>query len=282
MREFIDELNNIKLAIFDLDGVIYRGKNLIPNVDGIIAELSKLSIKVVYNSNNSTITREMYVERLKTFNIPSKISDFYTSASITSSEITKIKKNANIFVIGEIGLREELKSMGHTILTNPSNYDDIDFVIVGLDRDFKYANLAIAQKCILEGHAQFYATNADATLPAARGFLPGAGVMVKAVETCTSKKPVKIFGKPHPYGIQMILNDLKIPAKEACIFGDRLNTDILAGNRAGIITVVVLTGVTTIEQIEDLKKKYKEFDNFDKDLMPDLALNSLDEIFKVN
>jgi len=280
MRELIDELHNIKLAIFDLDGVIYRGQSLIPNVDRIIEELGDLSIKVVYNSNNSTITREMYVERLKNFKIPSKISDFYTSASITSSEITKIKKNANIFVIGEIGLREELKSMGHTILTNPNNYDDIDFVIVGLDRDFKYDNLAIAQKCILEGHAQFYATNADTTLPAARGFLPGAGVMVNAVETCTSKKPVKIFGKPHPYGIQTILNDLNIPTKEACIFGDRLNTDILAGNRAGIITAVVLTGVTTKEQIEDLKKKYIELDNFDKDLMPDLVLNTLDEIFK--
>ena len=280
MRELIDELNNIKLAIFDLDGVIYRGQRLIPNVDLILEELGNLSIKVVFNSNNSTITREMYVERLKNFNIASEISDFYTSASITSSEITKIKKNANIYVIGEIGLREELKSEGHTILTNPSNYDEIDFVIVGLDRDFKYDNLAIAQKCILEGNAQFYATNIDPTLPVARGFLPGAGVMVNALETCTSKKPVKIFGKPHPHGINMILNDLNIPAKEACIFGDRLNTDILAGNRAGIFTVAVLTGVTSKEYIEELKKKSENSDTFDKDLIPDLVLNTLDEIFK--
>ena len=280
MRELIDELNNIRLAIFDLDGIIYRGQRLIPNVETILEELCNLSIKVVYNSNNSTITREMYVERLKKFNITSEISDFYTSASITSSEITKIKKNANIFVIGEIGLREELKSMGHTILTAPSNYDDVDFVIVGLDRDFKYDSLAIAQKCILEGHAQFYATNTDATLPAASGFLPGAGVMVNAVETCTSIKPVKIFGKPHSYGIKMILNDTNVVAKEACIFGDRLNTDILAGNHARITTVAVLTGVTSKEYIEELKKKSKKSDTYDKDLIPDLVLNSLDEIFK--
>jgi len=280
MRELIDELNNIKLAIFDLDGVIYRGQRLIPNVSKILEDLCNLSIRIVYNSNNSTITREMYVDRLKNFNIPSEISDFYTSASITSAEITKIKKNANIFVIGEIGLREELKSKGHTILTNPSNYEDVDFVIVGLDRDFKYENLAIAQKCILEGQAQFYATNTDATLPAASGFLPGAGVMVNAVETCTSKKPVKIFGKPHPYGIKMILNDTNVVAKEACIFGDRLNTDILAGNHARITTVAVLTGVTSKEYIEELKKKSKKSDTYDKNLMPDLVLNSLDEIFK--
>ena len=120
MKELIDELKNIKLAIFDLDGVIYRGKTLIPNADKIIKELKKYSIKVVYNSNNSTITREMYVERLNSFKIPSKIADFYTSASITSAEITKLKKKAIIFIIGEIGLREELEAMGHTVLNSPS------------------------------------------------------------------------------------------------------------------------------------------------------------------
>jgi 4-nitrophenyl phosphatase len=280
MKELIDELKNIKLAIFDLDGVIYRGKTLIPNADKIIKELKKYSIKVVYNSNNSTITREMYVERLNSFKIPSKIADFYTSASITSAEITKLKKKATIFIIGEIGLREELETMGHTVLNSPSNCKDVDFVIVGLDRDFKYHNLAIAQKCILEGKAQFYATNTDATLPSATGLLPGAGVMVNALETCTSKKPIKIFGKPYAYGIKMILEDTGVNPNEACIFGDRLNTDILAGNRAGIITAVILTGVTTKKEIEELLTQSKELNSFDKDLVPDLVLNSLDDIFK--
>lgn len=280
MRKLIDDLENIKLAIFDLDGVIYRGKTLIPNADKIIKELKKYSIKVVYNSNNSTITREMYVERLNSFKIPSKIADFYTSASITSAEITKLKKKATIFIIGEIGLREELETMGHTVLNSPSNFKDVDFVIVGLDRDFKYHNLAIAQKCILEGKAQFYATNTDATLPSATGLLPGAGVMVNALETCTSKKPIKIFGKPYAYGIKMILEDTGVNPNEACIFGDRLNTDILAGNRAGIITAVILTGVTTKKEIEELLTQSKELNSFDKDLVPDLVLNSLDDIFK--
>ncbi|MFX1258990.1 MAG: hypothetical protein ACFFAN_14120, partial [Promethearchaeota archaeon] len=94
MKELIDDLKDIKLAIFDLDGVVYRGDSLIPNANKIIQNLKECNIKVVYNSNNSTITRQMYVERLKKFNIPSKYSDFYTSASITSAEITKIKKMA--------------------------------------------------------------------------------------------------------------------------------------------------------------------------------------------
>ncbi len=276
MRDLTNELKDIKLAIFDLDGVIYRGNTLIPGTDTIIQELKDHSIKVIYNSNNSTITRQTYVKRLKDFKIPSEITDFYTSASIASAEITKLKENASIFVIGEIGLRDELQFVGHRILTNPS-MEDIDFVIVGLDREFTYEKLSIAQKCILEGKAQFYATNADSTLPVDKGFKPGAGSMVNSLITCTGQNPIRIFGKPEPLGIKTILNDTQTPPEQACIFGDRLNTDILAGNRAEILSIVVLTGVTTREIIERLKVTEE---NFDKNLIPDLVMNNLSEIFQ--
>jgi 4-nitrophenyl phosphatase len=280
MRALIEGFKDLKLAIFDLDGVIYRGEDLIPDVDNVINELKAHSIKIVYNSNNSTATRQNYVDKLRKFGIVSEISDFYTSASITSVEITKVKENANIFVIGEHGLKEELKIQGHNVLETVSNYDDVDFVIVGLDRDFNYQKLAIAQKCILEGNAQFYATNSDSTLPVPRGLEPGAGVMVNALITCTNKKPIRIFGKPEPFGINLILQDTKIPKKNACIFGDRLNTDILAGNRAGIITIVVLTGVTSMEMVENLKAKSNKSQFLDKNLIPDILIKSLGEIFK--
>ena len=279
MRELIDELKGVKLAIFDLDGVVYRGQTLIKNVDNLIQELKDLSVKVVYNSNNSTITREMYVERLKSLNIPCKFSDFYTSASITAMEITKIQEKSNIFVIGEIGLREELKAMGHDVIKKPSKskYDDIDFVVVGLDVHFNYNNLAIAQRCILEGHAQFYATNADTTLPVSDGLMPGAGVMVNAVKTCTGRDPVKIFGKPEPHGINLILHENQVSGDEAVIFGDRAETDILAGNRAGIVTALVLTGVYSKKMSDNLLLNSEKID---KDLIPDITIENLEKIFK--
>ncbi|MHA1913764.1 MAG: HAD-IIA family hydrolase [Promethearchaeota archaeon] len=280
MPELIDALKNIKLAIFDLDGVVYRGDTLILNADKIIAQLKEMSIKVVFNSNNSTATRHTYVDKLSQFNIPCKVTDFYTSASITSAEITKTKENAKIYVIGEIGLREELKSLGHKIVNQPSNDNDVDFVIVGLDRQFTYETLAIAQKCILEGDAQFYATNTDSTLPVAGGLKPGAGVMVNALITCTNKKPLRIMGKPEPLGINLILKDFNTSPKNACIFGDRLNTDILAGNRAGITSIAVLTGVSTLEMIEELRSNSAQSANIDKNLIPNLVINNLGEIFK--
>ena len=276
MCELIEELKDIELAIFDLDGVIYRGDKRLPGVDNVIQKLKELSVNIVYNSNNSTATRQMYVDRLNKFNISSEIGDFYTSASITAAELSKLKKNAKIFVIGEMGLREELKAHGHEIITKESEYKNVDFVVVGLDRDFKYKNLALAQKCILEGKAQFYATNADATLPVAHGFLPGAGVMVKALETCTGVNPVKIFGKPQPYGIELILKEKNVPTKNTAIFGDRLDTDILAGNMAGIITVLILTGVSQMKEVEQLQLEGSDV-NFNQ--IPNLILDELSKMF---
>ncbi|MFX1287585.1 MAG: HAD-IIA family hydrolase [Promethearchaeota archaeon] len=279
MRKLINELKDMKLAIFDLDGVIYRGNSLISNNDKVINDLREISVKIIYNSNNSTATRQMYVDRLKDFNIISDKNDFYTSASITAEEITKLKQNATIFVIGETGLREELKMRGHTVVNVDTKCTKVDFVIVGLDSNFNYQKLTFAQNCILQGNAQFYATNVDSTLPVANGLLPGAGVMVNAVQTCTNKKPIKIFGKPNPIGINSILKATDTPSNKAVIFGDRLNTDILAGNRAKVKTVLVLTGVTKMSDIEKLREELVRFPDIDKDLNPDLIINSLIEIF---
>ena len=279
MRKLIEQLKEIELAIFDLDGVVYRGDKLISDSDKVITALKELRIKVVYNSNNSTITRQMYVQRLKGFNIESKILDFYTSASITASEITRLKQNATIYVIGEMGLKEELERCGHMVVNAESNHMEVDFVIVGLDRALTYAKLAFAQMCILKGNAKFYATNADASLPVAGGLLPGAGVMVNAVETCTGQKPVKIFGKPNPEGIQTILKETNSNPSRSVIFGDRLNTDILAGNRAGIKTALVLTGVTKTSDVEKLRGDTDRSPEAEIGMIPNIVINSLKDIF---
>ena len=279
MRKLIDQLKDIELAIFDLDGVIYRGDKLIPDSDKVITALKELRVKVVYNSNNSTITRQMYVQRLKGFNIESNILDFYTSASITASEITKLKQNATIYIIGEMGLIEELEMCGHEVVNTESNHKEVDFVVVGLDRALTYAKLAFAQRCILEGNAKFYATNEDTTLPVATGLLPGAGVMVNAVETCTNQRPVKIFGKPNPEGIQSILKNTNSNPRCSVIFGDRLNTDILAGNRASINTALVLTGVTEISDVEKLRGEKNNSTEAEIGMIPNIVINSLKDIF---
>ncbi len=276
MSQLIDDLKDVRLAIFDLDGIVYRGNNEIPGVANIIKRLKARSIRVVFNSNNSTLTRKMYVEKLRKFQIASTIDDIFTSAYITAEEISKIKLNAQIYIIGEKGLKEELKAKNHQICEDVIEPNTIDFVIVGLDRNFNYKKLAIAQNCISQGHAQFYATNTDATLPENDIELPGAGCMVAALERCVSQKPISVFGKPSPLGIKMILEKTKIQPYNTVIFGDRLDTDIMAGNQARIKTVLVLTGVTTKENINELKEKKDIMEN---NLFPNIIINSLEEIF---
>lgn len=277
MTRLTGKLKEIQLAIFDLDGVIYRGDTLIQNVDKVIEKLKDLSIKVVFNSNNSTTTREAYVERLKNFNIECTADEIYTSASISASELIKLKKNALIYVIGEDGIIEELKRVGHRIFNRNLNYKDVDFVLVGLDRKFNYEKLSLAQKCIMEGKAKFYATNTDATLPSHNGLLPGAGVMVKGVEICTNLEPIMVFGKPNPHGIELILKKYNIASEFAIIFGDRLNTDILAGNRAGIKTALVLTGVTSEKDVLPFPN---ESNKHKLELVPNFIFKTLDDIFE--
>jgi 4-nitrophenyl phosphatase len=281
MVELNDTFKDLKLAIFDLDGVIYRGNELIGRADEIIQGLKNLSIEVKYNSNNSTITRDMYVEKLNKMNISAKISDFYTSASITAQRITDFGENANIFIIGEIGLKKELEKKGHTVFDDSSRFREIDYVIVGLDRNFNYQKLADAQRCILDGKAKFYATNEDSTLPGKERILPGAGTMVNALKTCTSTEPIEIFGKPQKAGILSILKDTGIDKEDTYFFGDRLNTDILAGNRAGIKTVLVLTGVTTKDQVQKLQERKKDSEDVDMNLFPDYIIDSLSNILKI-
>ena len=281
MPQFIENLKDIRLAIFDLDGVIYRGSNAVPGVANIIKTLKSLSIRVVFNSNNSTLTRKMYVEKLKKFQITSTIDDIFTSAYIAAEEISKIKPHANIYIIGEKGLKEELKAQKHQIYESVKDPRIIDFVVVGLDRNFDYKKLSVAQNCISQGHAQFYATNTDATLPDNDSELPGAGCMVAALQTCTSQKPDRIFGKPSPLGIEMILKKTKIEKQNAVIFGDRLDTDILAGNRASLKTVLVLTGVTTKKMVDEMRNELSQSKILEKtNLLPDIIIENLNEIFQ--
>ena len=279
MPQLIEHLKSMKLAIFDLDGVIYRGTNVIPGVKRAIDFLKALSIRVVFNSNNSTLTRQDYVDKLQKFGINSTIEDIFTSAYLAAEEVSKMNHQAKIFVIGEKGLKEELESKDLQVFDDENDLDTIDYIVVGLDRAFNYQKLAAAQNYILQKHAVFYATNMDATLPSNNKELPGAGCMVAALQTCTSQKPVRIFGKPSPLGIEMILEKTKIKNKDAVIFGDRLDTDILAGNRANIRTILVLTGVTNRKMVEELKIRASKSNEVEKDLLPDIIIENLSKIF---
>ncbi len=249
MRGPNDKRENMdfKGFVVDLDGVVYRGKELISYSDKRIASLKKGS-KVLFLTNNSTKTRAEYVEKLRGFGVNVDEKDIITSGYAAALYIKKNYKNPKVFVIGEEALKKELEWQGVQV-----GWRDCDIVLVGLDRGFNYSKIALAFRFIQNG-ADFLATNTDNTLITESRMLPGAGAIVKAVQTVCEKKPT-VIGKPSEIIAKIVLDALKLKPEEVLLLGDRLETDIAMGNKAGMKTALVLTGYSKREDIEKSKIK---------------------------
>lgn len=237
------KLSKVKGAVlFDLDGVIYRGEALLPGAVEAVLYCRSKGYATFFLTNNSTRSRRQYVEKLGTLGIECSEEEIITSGYATAQYLRSRSQGAKVFVIGEEGLREELRLAGLRLV-----YDGhVDFVVVGMDRNFTYKKLMKAQRSILSG-AKLIATNPDATFPTEDGLLPGAGSIVAAVERATGRRAL-VIGKPKTFMLELALRRCGARAEDSVVVGDRLDTDIKAGRRAGMKTVLVLTGVTSEEE----------------------------------
>jgi 4-nitrophenyl phosphatase len=229
--------------ILDLDGVVYLGKNIIPGAYEAINHLRDAGRRVIFLTNNSTRSRESVASRLESLGIGCNGSDVITSAYAASVYIKEQYGPSTVYCIGEPGLLEELEQEGHTIAEQ-----DVDKVLVGLDKEFNYHKLKLGLDNLRAG-AGFIATNTDALLPTESGFLPGAGSMVAALKAASGKDPI-VIGKPNKPIMDVLLKEYGLKREECVMIGDRLETDILAGINAGMRTVLVLTGASGIKDIE--------------------------------
>lgn len=254
----------IQAVVLDLDGVVYAGTMPIPGAAEAIAWLRHTGRQVFFCSNNSSRSREHYALKLRGMGIEVDPANIMTSAYGTAQYlVTHGGANRGAYIIGEAGLRDALTAVGVRVVDDPVNHASIDYVIVGLDRQFTYQKLVTASYAIHHG-AVFIATNRDATLPDETEPLPGGGALVSAVETATGKSPI-LIGKPEPYLLQSILTTWGYAPGDTLMIGDRLDTDIMSGLHAGTHTALVLTGISTISDIEDLPASMR----------PSLVLNNL-------
>jgi len=237
--------------VFDLDGVMYLGDTPIPYAAEAVSRLLAAGHQVFYLTNNSGRTRADYRAKLAEVNgldVPE--SAIFTSAYATALYLKQLGAESHCaFVIGEPGLSAELQSScGLKCITVPDTADieEIDYVVIGIDRQFTYDKLRFAHAAITRGHAHFIATNRDATFPMEHGEIPGGGSLVAALATATGREPVTI-GKPETHAYEAILRAADVTAADSVMIGDRLDTDIAVGRRAGAKTVLVLTGVTGLE-----------------------------------
>ncbi len=240
----MEALRSKKGFICDMDGVIYHGNQILPGVKEFVDWLYKENKKFLFLTNNSGKTPLELSQKLKNMGLEVDESHFYTSALATAKFLSKQSPNCKVYVIGEPGLYSALYNEGITI-----SETDPDYVVVGEVFNYNYESVCKAVNLVRNG-AKLIGTNSDVTGPTDNGnIIPACRALISPIEMATGK-PAYFVGKPNPLMMRTGLNMLGVHSNEAAMIGDRMDTDIIVGIEGGLDTVLVLSGVTTKEDIE--------------------------------
>jgi 4-nitrophenyl phosphatase len=286
------------IAIFDMDGVLYRGSQVMPNAKETLDRLRRAKWEVFFATNNSTATRLDYLQRLQTLGLGGDLDHVVTSGYATAHYLERRSpKPKDVLVIGADGLRQEIRAVGIAVrdadalpgihpppaaaadgvdpgamrryLVSLDLPPPPDTVVVGLDLHLVYAKIAEAQRAILAG-AEFVCTNRDRAYPVEGRLLPGAGTIVAAIEVATGAKAVCI-GKPEPFLFEEAIRRAGEPVggDRVVVVGDSTDYDIVAAHRVGAAGVLITTGLTERDALGTASG----------DAVPDRVIHSLEELF---
>jgi 4-nitrophenyl phosphatase len=242
---------NIKSLILDMDGVIWKGDAPIGDLPAIFKRIRERGLKFVFATNNGTKTPEEYQKKLADLGVDIDPSQVVTSAmGIAFLLGQKYPRGTRIFMIGEDGIRLALEEKGFEILS-VETAPEAEAIVMGIDRSINFQKIAEATLLVRAG-IPFYTTNTDRTFPTPRGEIPGSGAWLSVITTATGIEPT-VAGKPFPYLMELSLDKLGTKKEGTLVVGDRLETDISAGQSVGCPTALVLSGVSTKEQAEKWK-----------------------------
>jgi 4-nitrophenyl phosphatase len=286
------------VAIFDMDGVLYRGNVVMPYAREALARLRAAGWQVFFATNNSTSSRSEYVSRLLSLGLGGDEAHVVTSGYATAHYLERLEPiPRDVFVVGANGLRDEIRAVGIGV----RNAEDLpgahpppeaaadgaspaamreylthlelppvpDTVVVGLDLHLTYARLAEAQRALLAG-ARFIASNKDRAYPVEGRLLPGAGSIVKALEVASGREALCI-GKPEPFLFHEAIRRAGANAAPVVVIGDATEYDIVAAHKVGALGVLITTGLTDTAAVAAATG----------DAVPDHVIGSLEELFKV-
>jgi 4-nitrophenyl phosphatase len=284
------------IAIFDMDGVLYRGAQVMPYAREALDRLRRSSWDIFFATNNSTATRLDYLRRLQELRLGGDLDHIVTSGYATAHYLERHRpKPKDVLVIGADGLRDEIRAVGIAVrdadalpgqhpppdaaadgvdpgamrryLVSLELPPPPDTVVVGLDLHLTYAKIAEAQRAILAG-ADFVCSNRDRAYPVEGRLLPGAGTIVAAIEVATGAKALCI-GKPEPFLFQEAIRRAGTQDHRVVVVGDSTDYDMVAAHRVGATGVLITTGLTEKDALEKASG----------DAVPDRVIASLDELF---
>ena len=257
------KLQAIRHLIVDMDGVLWRGDEPMPGLQEFFAFLRQRDVGFVLATNNSSRLPEQYVAKLARFGVEVPVECVLTSAQATAAYLAGFAPpGAHIYAIGEEGVRRALEQHGFVLTSERAAY-----VVVGWDRRLTWDKLATAALLIHDG-ASFIGTNPDTNYPTERGPVPGNGAQLAALETTTGVAPV-VIGKPEPWMYEEAMRRMGARPETTAVVGDRLDTDIAGGVRAGLTTILVLSGISTEADLAALP------------VQPDLVVANIEDLVQV-
>jgi 4-nitrophenyl phosphatase len=229
-----------------MDGVLWKADAPIGNLPAVFDRIRACGLKVAFATNNGTLTPKQYVERLAGFGVTAKPWQVVTSSLGVAYLLTqRFPSGGQVYVIGEAGVMLALREKGFEPLPL-EEATRAQAIVMGFDRSINFAKMSEAALLVRHG-IPFYATNPDKTFPTPRGEIPGAGAWISVIATATGIEPI-YAGKPAPYLLELARERLGTTKEETLVVGDRLETDIAGGQRAGCPVALVLSGVSTREQ----------------------------------
>ncbi|XP_033023013.1 glycerol-3-phosphate phosphatase [Lacerta agilis] len=284
-------LRDAEAVLFDCDGVLWRGEAAIPGAAEALGRLAGAGKQLCYVTNNSSRTRQAYVEKLQRLGFPpAETRQVFGSAYCAARYLSHaLPAGGAAYVLGGAALSAELEAVGVAHLgagpapePGSANFGSrapldpsVRAVLVGYDEHFSYGKLCLALRYLMRDGCLLVGTNRDNRLPLEGGSaVPGTGCLVKAVETAAEREAF-IIGKPSRYIFECVGKEFNIDPARTIMVGDRLDTDILMGNNCGLTTLLTLTGVSTLQEV----KGHLESDCPERrNLVPDYYVDSIADL----
>ncbi len=254
-------LENTRALIIDMDGVLWHGDRPMPGLQDFFDTIRSEKMPFILATNNASLTQQAYVKKFASMGVIVSEKEILTSSMATASYLAARYEppTTRVFVIGEAGLTEPLAAQGfvltdlYEVKTKEKPDAGADLVVSGLDRQLTWDKLATASVHLQMG-ATLIGSNGDPTLPTELGLMWGNGATLAGLEKVSNTKAITI-GKPAPIIYQQALALLGVTAEETVAIGDRLDTDILGAVNAGMRSLMVLSGSSTREDIEQIDYK---------------------------
>ena len=245
------DIRNINLFLFDMDGTLYLGDQLYDFTKELLQKIRSAGKRYLFMTNNSSKSVADYVKKLARLGIEATEDDFITSSQATAHYLKLYHQGARLYVCGTNSLKEELRKEGFVVT---EVLEEVDCIVMGFDTELTFKKLEDVSRLLLTRELPYIATNPDYVCPTEFGSVPDCGSVCDMIFNATKKRPV-VIGKPTALMPELAMQKYGYQKEESAVIGDRIYTDIKSGLNAGITGILVLSGETTREILEESADK---------------------------